>query len=203
MKDDQLCARNTRRGFTLIELLTVIAIIAIIAAMLLPALSSARKKAKEAKAKIEMKNIEAAVRTYYTEYGKVPVWSGGQGNASDYSYGNLSGTAYSPNWKLMDTLRAISDTDPGANPGGSNNVRSIVFLEVPQKSLDSSGNFLDPWNNQYEITIDASYNNVCNNMKGGMSDVSNRIVAVWSRGSNGTPTADTGPSDSDDLKSWE
>ncbi len=56
------------KSFTLIELLVVIAIIAILAALLLPALKSAREKAREITCKSMLRDINAACNFYRLDY---------------------------------------------------------------------------------------------------------------------------------------
>ena len=64
------------RAFTLVELLVVVAIIAVLMAILLPALSLAREKARQAKCLVNMRNLGQAFHQYTVGYDEwMPIHS--------------------------------------------------------------------------------------------------------------------------------
>ena len=96
-----------RNGFTLIELLVVVAIIAILAAMLLPALSRARERARQAVCMNNLKQIGLAIEMYANDYDEwLPPASYGSSSSqywySPYPPGNqILGPYVGGNWRML------------------------------------------------------------------------------------------------------
>ena len=137
--------RRDRADFTLIELLVVIAIIAILAAMLLPALNTAKAKARDIACLNNQKQIGVLMAMYAGEnQDKLPAFncnisgteSNGQGTWQDMFYAYVNPSRF---WSLSDRNWAHYD-DRGGN---SSTLRPYGIFACPSQPLriskDSGG----------------------------------------------------------------
>ena len=104
-----------KKGFTLIELLIVISIIGILAIALIPNLTDAPRRARDAARLSNANDVVAAVETYYIDNGDYPTGSfcinsnTTSGNASfvnTFMKGNAPNTSQITGWSCNDGTKA-------------------------------------------------------------------------------------------------
>lgn len=187
-------------GFTLVELLTVIAIIVILMGLLFPTINTVKNQARAAQAKTDATSMVAAVKAYYTEYGRYPVpFAVVDTNQTDYTYDD-NGSANNYNSVLMGILTANTNNPTHSTstnpPAGSwsisaDNPRQIVFFEGAIAKtpggygMQTNGQFLDPWGKQYRIRIDTDYDGAVRDPEDDSNLLRNPVLA-WSCGQDMT-----------------
>ena len=166
------------KGFTLIELLVVIAIIMILGGLLFPAFTAARETARKTKAKADVRQLDMAFKAVLLDYR---TWSGTDGaNVPGSLYTTSAGPGGSVDQNVVEYLN-----------GKGANTKKVVYMDFDQKSLDASGNFIDPWKQPFKVALgDTSV------APGGTTLY--RQVAAWSLGKKGALALY-----SDFVKSWE
>jgi type II secretory pathway pseudopilin PulG len=158
----------------------VIAIIGILAGLLLPAFSMAREKARQARAGTDVRHLEIAWKSVFSDYRGWPSGPGITVGAPDY-VGALT----------IDSLQGKTNTW---------NARAVIYMEFAASSTNNSY-FIDPWakNSDPPTANTNAYRYVLGTGTvtpfGGTTLP--RDVATWSKGKDGVE------GNSDDVRSWD
>ena len=162
---------NYSRAFTLVEMLVVIAIIAILAGILVPVIARSKLKAKVAVTRVQIKELENAIKMYKSDYSRFPAPKNCPKNAAgDFSVGGYDGLPQGNS----DVMKILMADATGANEGHKRNPKKRVFINLnphnedeseastrPLPGLGGSGIYRDPFGNQFNISMDLNGDGFC------------------------------------------
>lgn len=158
---------KAQSGFTLIEILVVISIIGMISTVAVTAVATARTKARDAKRRADLAQLQKGLELYFNTNGVYPCtgtggsctagveWIAATGNCGGAVYGYSGASGYIPN--LAPTFVSLLPADPRPSTGtcsgynyrsdGSNYKvisNSVSGIGGPESFPDSTQGFYDP-----------------------------------------------------------
>ena len=149
------------KGFTLVEILVVVSIIGILITILVPVVGRSKTKAKIAMARVQMTELSAALISYKTDYGRYPMPSGIDPLLNgDVSFHIDFGDSYENDG----VIGILTNRDHPKNPK-KNKYLDIKSSGQPYRQqvpgLSTDGFYLDPFGNEYVITMDRNRDGLC------------------------------------------
>lgn len=130
---------NRRQGFTLIELLIVIAIVGLLSSVVLASLNSARAKSRDAKRRMDLRQLATALEMYFDNNNAYPSsgvqWRSSGADCPTYNGGGTYTTSGALGWipNLAPTYIPVLPLDP--RPLGTDGCYLYISNGVDYKLL--------------------------------------------------------------------